>query len=277
MILKLFMLGLRHRFMVSLIILIISLFATVGLSRLEIDTSVDSLIPARDPARIIYQRIMGEFGTDNKTIIYIKDKDIWTPAKLAKLEKLHRVIEKIEHVSRVDSLFSLHTIEGKEGKIDSRPLIREAPKTEEEALSARKSALANPLYRGNFFSDDGDVAAIIVSVTNIEDDKDFSRTMFESLENILSTNRADFEVLVQVGPPRINAELKSSLFEDFKLLGPLSAFILVVSILLFMGSGISAFVPIVTSSLTILWTFGMLGWTGIPLNIFRFLKFVFFM
>ena len=34
-----------------------------------------------------------------------------------------------------------------------------------------------------------------------------------------------------------------------------------------MGSGISAFMPIVTSSLTILWTFGMLGWTGIPLNI----------
>jgi len=267
MILKLFMLGLRHRFMVSLIILIISLFAAAGLSRLEIDTSVDSLIPARDPARIVYQRIMGEFGTDNKTIIYIKDKDIWTPAKLAKLEKLHRAIEKIEHVSRVDSLFSLHTIERKEGKIDSRPLIREAPKTEEEALSARKSALANPLYLGNFFSDDGNVAAIIVSVTNIEDEKDFSRIIFESLENILSANRADFEVLVQVGPPRINAELKSSLFEDFKLLGPLSAFILVVSILLFMGSGISAFVPIVTSSLTILWTFGMLGWTGIPLNI----------
>ena len=51
------------------------------------------------------------------------------------------------------------------------------------------------------------------------------------------------------------------------MLGPLSALILVLSILFFMRSGLSAMIPLVTSVLTIVWTFGMLGWLGIPINI----------
>ena len=58
-----------------------------------------------------------------------------------------------------------------------------------------------------------------------------------------------------------------SLYEDFILLGPLSVVILVVSILIFMRSWLSAFIPLVTSLLTIIWTFGMMGWVGVPLNI----------
>ncbi|MFT5132753.1 MAG: hydrophobe/amphiphile efflux-3 (HAE3) family protein [Gammaproteobacteria bacterium] len=267
MILKLFMFGFNDRKGVFLGLLLATLFFAAGLPKLQVDTGVDSLIPANDPARLIYQRVSGEFGTDNKTIIYIRDSQLWTPAKLGIVEKLHEAIEKTEYVTRVDSIYSLHTVVGGEGKIDTKPLLREAPRTEEEAQIAKESALANPLYRGNFFSDDGNVTAMIVSVENIDDVKDFHRNMYEALEALLLAHRSEFERLVQVGSPRINAELKSSLYEDFILLGPLSAIILVLSILFFMRNVLSAFIPVVTSALTIIWTFGMLGWTGIPINI----------
>ena len=267
MILKMYMLGYRHRLLVSLFLAVVTVFSIIGMQRLKIDTGIDSLIPADDPSRLVYQKIMGEFGTDNKTIIYIKDKDLWTPEKLSQIEQLHSEIEKIDGVSRVDSIFSLHTIHGIDGKIISRPVLRTAPRTEDDALSAKESALANPMYLGNFFSDDGNVTAIIVSVEDKEDQNNFSRIIYQALENRIEAHRASFERLVQVGPPRINAELKQSLYEDFILLGPLSAVILVLSILIFMRNWLSALVPLVTSLLTIIWTFGMLGWTGIPLNI----------
>ncbi len=267
MIAKLFMLGFSDRKGVFLGLLIVTLFFASGLPKLQIDTGVDSLIPANDPARLIYQRVSSEFGTDNKTIIYIRDSQLWTPDKLGKLQKLHEAIEKTAHVTRVDSLYSLRTIEGNDGKINAKPLLKEAPRTQEEAQTAKQSALANPLYAGNFFSDDGNVTAMIVSVENIEDEQNFSRNMYDALEQLLSESRPSFEHLVQVGPPRINAELKSSLYEDFTLLGPLSALILVLSILFFTRSSLSALVPLVTAALSIVWTFGMLGWTGIPINI----------
>ena len=261
------MLGYKRPALVALFLLLVTLLAGAGLQRLKVDTGIDSLIPADDPSRIVYQKVMGEFGTDNKTIIYIKDHDLWTPEKLTVIEKLHLAIEKIDGVSRVDSLFSLHTIHGEEGKIISRPLLSAAPKTEQEALSAKKSALTNPLYQGNFFSDDGQVTAMIVSVIDVEDKNNFSRTLHLALEEQIEIHRANFEYMAQVGPPRINAELKNSLYEDFILLGPLSVVILVVSILIFMRSWLAAMVPLVTSLLTIVWTFGMLGWVGVPLNI----------
>ena len=267
MIVQLYMLGYKRRLLVTLFLLVVTAFAGAGMLRLQVDTGINSLIPADDPSRLVYQKVMGEFGTDNKTIIYVKDQNLWSPEKLARVEKLHFSIESIDGVSRVDSLFSLHTIHGVDGKVISRPILLAAPKTQEEALDAKKSALANPLYQRNFFSDDGKVTAIIVSVKDKENDNDFSRALYMALEERLKLHRAEFEHLVQVGPPRINAELKSSLYEDFVFLGPLSVVILVVSILIFMRSWLSAMVPLVTSVLTIIWTFGMLGWVGVPLNI----------
>jgi len=267
MIVQACMLGYKRRLPVTVFLLIVTLFAAIGMQRLEIDTGIDSLIPADDPARLIYQKVMGEFGTDNKTIVYIKDTNLWTPEKLIRLEQLHTAIAKIDGVNRVDGLFSLNTMHGVDGKIVSRPVLRSAPKTLEEALSAKESALANPLYRGNFFSDDGEVTAMIVSVEDVEDKNNFSRIIYQALEKQIDLHRTEFEYITQVGPPRINAELKQSLTEDFMLLGPLSGLILVFSILVFMRSWLSAMVPLVTSLITIVWTFGMLGWLGIPLNI----------
>jgi len=266
MILNFMLLGVRHKASVVFAFFIITTFAFSGMYRLEVDTGVDSLIPPSDPARLVYQQVIDQFGSDNKTIIYISDANLWTPGKLSMLETLHRQVEAIKGVMNVDSIFSLHTIEGVQGKVDAKPLLTEAPTTLEGALQAKDTALANPLYSGNFFSIDGSVTAMIVSVANVENDQDFSRDFHESLEGVLTPMRPGFERLIQVGPPRINVELKNSLYEDFILLGPLSAIILVVSILFFMRSGISAIIPVVTSALTISWTFGMMGWVGIPIN-----------
>lgn len=267
MIVQACLLGYTRRASVTLFLLVVTLFTALGMQRLQIDTGIDSLIPAEDPARQVYQKVMGEFGTDNKTIIYIRDKKLWTPDRLKQLEKLHLAIEKIDGVSRVEGLFSLHTVHGVDGKMISRPVLRSAPRTEEQALSAKQSALANPLFLGNFFSDDGNVTAMIVSVADDDDENNFSRNMYRALQEQIDAKKSEFDYITQVGPPRINAELKESLYADFMLLGPLSAVILVISILLFMRSWLSAMVPLVTSVITIIWTFGLLGWLGIPLNI----------
>lgn len=267
MMLKLFMLGLKRPVAVTLFMVTATLFAAAGIPKLEIDTGLDSLIPASDPNRLIYQQVMGEFGSDNKTIIYIRDNNLWTPEKLSIIEGLHHDIERIDNVTSVDSLFNLHTIHGEDGKIESIPVLSEAPTTVEEALAAKARALANPLYIGNYFSDSGNVLAMIVSIVDKEEDSDFSRRIYQQMETLISEKRGNFDKLIQVGPPRINAELKRRLFDDFRLLGPLSAFILFASILFFMRSGISAVIPVVTSFLSIIWTFGMLGWTGVPINI----------
>ncbi len=243
-----------------------------GITRLEVDTSFNSLIPADEPEKLAYQRAMDQFGSDNKTIIYVRDNHLWSAEKLARLDILVRGLKELEHVYRVDSLFNLRIIEGKKDQnnkpqISSKLVLDGVPADDIEAGQARVRASLNPLYTGNLFSKDGNVTAIIVTVQDLEDAEDFSIDVFNEFEALIDPQRTHFEQIFQVGPPRINAELQQSLTEDFKLLGPLSALVLVGSILFFMRSVLAAIIPLITSVLAIIWTFGLMGWLGIPINI----------
>jgi len=273
MIIRMFLMGLRHPAMVMFSVFLITLVTAAGLPKLQIDTSFNSLIPADEPDRLIYQRVMGQFGSDNKTIIYVRDKDLWTPEKLGSLETLQRKLKLIPHVTGVDSLFDLRTIEGRRDEntgareVNAEPVLADVPQNLVEAQQARNKALGNPLYVGNLFSADGSVTALIVTVADTEDEEDFSLVIYGQLKAAIAEHTNDFEEIFQVGPPRINAEIQTSLIDDFTLLGPLSALVLVVSIIIFMKSILAAMVPLVTSVLAIVWTFGVMGWLGVPMNI----------
>ncbi len=273
MIAGLYLIGIRYRVAMVVLVLLATLLSMVGIARLEVDTSFNSLIPTDEPGRLVYQRVTDEFGSDNKTIIFVRDDELWTVDRLKDLDGLQRKLKRIPNVARVDSLFSLRTIEGKRQSpndppmVTSLPVLDGVPRTNLEADQARQRALSNPLYLGNLFSPNGDATAIILTAVDPEEEDDFSDQLNTDIDAVLAEYQKDFGELFQVGPPRINAELKRSLKEDFMLLGPLSAFILVGSILVFMRNAVAAVIPLLTSVLTIVWTFGILGAWGIPLNI----------
>ena len=272
MIESLFTFGLRQRRFVTILVLLITIPLGWGVTRLEMDTSFNSLIPADEPDRLAYQRAMDQFGSDNKTIIYVRDENLWSVDKLTHLEQLVRSLRETDHVSRVDSLFNLRVIEGRTDEsgqrmLNSRLVLDGIPADDVAAQEARARAQSNPLYVGNLFSKDGNVTAIIVTVEDTEDEQDFSIQLYNAMQALIDQKQGHFQRIFQVGPPRINAELQQSLAEDFLVLGPLSGLVLVASILFFMRSGLAAVVPVITSGLAILWTFGLMGWTGVPLNI----------
>lgn len=272
MIESLFTFGLRQRRLVAVLVFALTLPLGWGMTYLQIDTSFNSLIPADEPDRLAYQRAMDQFGSDNKTIIYVRDRHLWTVDKLTRLDELVRALQQTKHVTRVDSLFNLRIIDGQvldsgERTLNSRLVLDGLPDDEGDAHAAKLRAQSNPLYVGNLFSADGTVTAIIVTVQDKDDIEDFSIQLYQSMQTLIDAEADNFELIFQVGPPRINAELQKSLTEDFTVLGPLSALVLVISILFFMRSGLAAIVPVITSGLAIAWTFGLMGWLGIPLNI----------
>lgn len=266
-----YLLGARYRLAVISAIALITVVASFGFTKLVIDTSFDSLIPSDDPARIVYQRVMGEFGSDNKTIIYIEDESLWSTEKLSSLQAMHTELKRIPHIHRVDSLFNLRTIRGQtvngETQVKAEAVLERVPQTPPEVSAAKLRALGNPLYVGNLFSENGRVTAMILTVEDDEDKEGFDEQVYADVGAVLAIHDSEFEQLFQVGSPRVNAELKTSLVQDFTVLGPLAAFVLIASILFFMRSGLAAAVPVVTSVLTTVWTFGLLGWFGVPLNI----------
>ena len=263
---KLLLVGVERRFAAVLCLLVITALAAFGVPKVRIDTGFDRLISEKHADRQTYLRVTREFGSDNRTFIYVRDAALWTPEKLAALERLHRSLVTMPVVERIDDLYTQRSLRSIDGSVAAGPLLTGVPADAEAAASARRNALADPLALGNLVSADGNAVALTVSLREREG-TDADRIAYYAIEQALAPARGAFDEVFQVGPPRISVELERSLMHDLKVLLPASALLLVLTVLAIFRSLFAALVPLATAGLSLLWTLGMLGHAGIPLSI----------
>ncbi len=261
------LLGARFRLPVALLVLVGSIFAILGLEHLEVDTSLDSLISNDDPQTQIYERVVAEFGSDDSTLIYLRDAELWSEKKLRALEELHYAFEDLGYVTRVESLFTVSSVRTEDDYVEAGPLLPYVPETPTEIAMARENALYSPLILGNYISPDGFSTVINVTVETPDNDPDFAFRAYREFAALLEEHASSFDESFQIGSPRVRTEIQTSLFRDLGVLGPISGGVLIACIVLFLRNGFAALLPLFTAGMSILWTFGLMGWMGVPLNI----------
>lgn len=254
------------RYVVVLCLLAVSVLAASGVPKVRIDTGFDRLVPGGGADRRAYQQVTREFGSDNRTIIYVRDAALWTPGKLAALEHLHHTLATLPMVERIDDLYTRRSLRSMDGAVASGPLLSGVPADVEAAQGARRNALADPLALRNLVSADGNAVALSISLRE-RAGADSDRAAYHAIEQALAPARGAFGEVLQVGPPRIGFELERALVRDLKVLLPASAALLFLAVLAFTRSLFAALVPLATAGLSLLWTLGMLGHAGIPLGI----------
>jgi hypothetical protein len=246
-------------------LLLVSLLAASGISRVTLDTGPDRLQPRDGAERQAYLQVAREFGSDNRSFVLLRDEQLWSPTKLQALEHLHHELRQLPFAERVEDVFTMHSVRSVEGQLQSQPLLVGAPAGVPEAERARLAAQENPMAARNIISADGKVLAIGVSVR--EGDRSAGGLEINAaLERVLAAARAHFPALAQLGPSRIEAELRQSLVRDMKLLTPASALVLLIAVFGFFRSAFAAATALVVAGLSLLWTFGMAGHAGIPVN-----------
>ena len=259
--------GARRRLISGAMITVLSIIAVVGASQLKVDTSYDSLVSPEDPGWTAYNETIDNFGSDSTTILYVKDSKLWTADKLFLLENLVFSLEELPDVENMNSLFHSTSIRDRDGFLESQPLMDYAPVSDEEAEKIREDALYNPLILKNLVSVDGKAVAINLTTKKEKSDTKFNQRFFDEVQTLIEENKENFDEIFQVGPPRLNVEIEKGMFSDLAIISPLSGLLLITSILLFLRAIASAALPIATSGLSILWTFGFMGYFGIPLTL----------
>ena len=76
---KLLLAGVERRYALVLCLLALTAVAALGVPKVRIDTGFDRLILEKGADRQTYQRVTREFGSDNRTIVYVRDAALWTP------------------------------------------------------------------------------------------------------------------------------------------------------------------------------------------------------
>ncbi len=247
-------------------IVAVSVMAGFGLLQLKIDTGFGQLVARNAPDREAYLHVAREFGSDNRTFIYLRDEQLWSPVKLKALEQLHNELSQLPFVERVDDLFSSPTVRTVDGRLDVRPLLTTAPLDASGAESARAAVLEDPIAARNLVSPDGNSLVIGISTRESVQGDDLVEA-YTALEKVLERAQLQFPSLVQVGPARVAAEFRQRLPRELGLLAPAAALVLALVMLAFCRSLLVALTPLVTGTITMLWTFGAMGYLGMPVSI----------
>ncbi|MSQ68953.1 MAG: cyclic nucleotide-binding domain-containing protein [Gammaproteobacteria bacterium] len=244
----------------------VSLVAAFGLPRLALDSSAARLIPqdaTRDP---FARRAASEFGSAERSFVYLSDPQLWTPGKLQALATLHADLRQLPFVARIDDLFTQSTVKRIAGELSAQPLLQALPTDAAGAARARLAALEDPRAVGHLISAQGNALAIVLALRPSGEDTS-PTAIAAAVEQVLSGARGEFATLVAVGPPQLAAAIQAGLAHDLRVLVPVGAGLIVLLGWVLYRSVLAAVAPLLVAGLSLWWTFGALGWARIPLGV----------
>jgi predicted RND superfamily exporter protein len=155
----------RWRLPLTAIIIAGALLAIPRVNITHIDNDITAWFSKQDPVYKDYERFRAEFGGTRSLIVALKAESsdrLFARDTLAFIDRITADIERVDAVQRVASLATATVVQATaDGGLDVRPLL-ENHETEDPA-ETRARALRDELIKGDLVSEDGTVAALIVS------------------------------------------------------------------------------------------------------------------
>jgi len=265
---KLMLWALKRPFIVIVLAVVITAFMGYNALSVHVDSSTEGMMIEGDPAKAYYNETLKKFGTDNITVVFVQDKNLFTPEKLATLEKIVFALQDIPGVSKVESLFSITNFKGVgPGEIETNLLMDQPPRTPEEAKRIQADALRNSNLSNNLISKDGNATAINLFVDVDRSDPDFHLKFSKRVDAIIAKYTTQMGKIFQFGNSYARSSIAENILGDQARLAPLATLILLITIIVGLRSITSGFMPLVTAGMSTVWTFGFMTLAGIPLNV----------
>lgn len=255
----------EHPWWVLTALLLVSVAAATQLGKVELRISADELLVRDDPERAYFQEIREQFGDDEVALLVLSDDDVMAPAKLEQLRDVLDQLESLPCVSRVESLFSIPHLRSVDGYLKTDPYIDDLPETRAEAQAILEAALESPFVRNVLLSADGDVMAVGIVLDEEMQIDEFNVT--RSIDGITRGLEDVYDDVFVIGFPHVRIEIADKLAEEQGQLFPLAVAALLIALFILLRQVLDILIPVLTSGLSILWTLGLMGATGIPLNV----------
>ncbi|BBD07288.1 MMPL family transporter [Desulfovibrio ferrophilus] len=264
---RLMRLAYGHPWLALALLVCITALAVPTLRDIRIEASVKGMMTDDPDARRVYLQTIDTYGTDQVTVLYIEDEALFSPDRLLDLEELAFQLEELPGVVRVESIYSVSDFRGEDGSLRSGPLMPWPPDDEQQATEAKQRALSNTMIAGHLVSKDGTATSLNVFVEPDPNDPDYYNKLAASIETLILPLRDRFSKIFQLGNPYFRTAIANTMLQDQARLIPLSALVLVITLLLMTRSISGAILPLLTAGTSVAWTAAFMVQAGIPLNI----------
>jgi hypothetical protein len=236
--------------------------ATVGVLRLQIETSTDSVLDRSGEPWRFYQRSQDRFGGDEILALVIEGKEAFDPAILMKSVELTAALEPLPGVRRVDSLATVPLVQvTPDGAVSLDPALEDGVPADDAAFKRFQSlVLADRLAPRTLVSKDH--RAIAVNVVLEKSPEVHYESVFNEIDKHLKYEQAWVS-----GVPVFRTEADARTAAELSFFVPLTVILVGTLLFVLFGSIRAAVIPLAVSGLSTWAMLGVMGAVGVPLTI----------
>lgn len=263
---------------VTAVMVVLTLLLGTLISMVRVDTDPENMLAENEPVRVFHNLTKKEFSLHDVVVLGVVNEK--HPDGVFNVETLQRVHDLTEfarglrdpdrpewHVVKRDLMApgNVDIIEqAGPGQIRFEWLMKEPPKTREQALKIRDSAMNNPLLKGTLVSEDGKAIGIYIPIT----EKDFAYSVRKRLlEKIESFNGSSDDQYHITGLPVAEDTFGVEMFIQMAVSAPLAMLAIYILMLIFFRKPGLIISPIIVAMVSVITTMGLFIGTGNTLHI----------
>lgn len=235
--------------------------------RLEMDSSIDSMLPVDDEARKFYNRARLLFGSDETILVTLVADDVFSEPRLAQIDRMTRRLRRTPGVHHVLSLANALDLRATEDDdLEIAPFMEELPSDDDARERLRRAVHANPLYSGTLVSSDDRATLLFVYLKDLPERDLVAAGSVDAIVRIAREERGDASVSLMGGLYN-KAETGRLMLEDIGRTVPL-AFLVAMGVAGFSFRSLrGVLIPASTVAISVIWTLGFIAATGFSLNL----------
>jgi uncharacterized protein len=252
-------------------VVVATLLATAVLGvfavRVRIESALESVLPAGDPAVAFYDEVRRQFGSDDVGVVGIVADDIFA---IPTLEKIARVTAALGKLPGVQSVLSItNTKDVAADVVNPPPLLPRMPPSPDEVAALRAKLAAVPLYRENLVAANGRGAAINVFFAPMSDSQYADLDLDRRIEQVLAAERGP-ERLYYTSAAHVKRAAVELMRRDLVRFTPIALLVVVFSLWLSFRTKRGVLLPLTAVSIALIWTVGVLVLSGHTISLGTF-------
>jgi len=232
---------------VILVVVALTVLFALQIPNLSFSTSVYDLVIEDLPETERYKAFKKVFGSDEIIRVVARSENVFDPLVFRQLELMSETAAKIEGVRRVISL----------------PGIKKAIDITGAWSLDEYARVLGPvdLFTGNIVSADRRATALTLVLAN---DADYL-AVINKLEGLIAESPEKLS-LYQIGMPLVSQALEEYTRKDFFRLPPITFILIAILLFCIFRNAAYLFLPLVCVAFSLVWTFGLMAGSGIPLS-----------
>ncbi len=234
--------------------------------RLQVDASIERLLPANDSDRAVMDRVREQFGETDPVLLAVGFETVYSADAVARIDELGQRLRQIEGVQQVVSIADVPNPLTDGDDIEISSFAMQARAHPEQVPAFRAQVDANPLYRKSLVSEDGRVAAFAITLENVSESR-FRAEQYAPRLRALAVEVTGSDQVWITGNAVIKAETVDAILRTLSFTIP-AIFVLVVVMLFVAYRSVRAvLLSTLAISLSLLWTLATAAVLELPINL----------